>query len=260
MNVPFAIAGVVLKEACRRKDFYVLFVLTAVLTLTLGSANFFNDKSIVRYLKEVCLLFIWISAIVISVTTAARQIPGERENRTIFPLLAKPVSRWDVLFGKFLGCWAAGIFALAIFYAFFAVIAGLREHSWPLLNYFQAFWLHAIFVGVVVAMVLLGSVVFAAPSSNSTICFVIIIGILMLGRHLNQVALQQPQPVGFILSLIYYTIPHLEFFDVRDLIIHEVGLVPWWAWGVATLYGFCYMAAFLGLGWIKFRRLSLQAS
>jgi ABC-type transport system involved in multi-copper enzyme maturation permease subunit len=260
MRASLAIAGVVLKEAYRRKDFYVLFVLTAALTLGLGSANFFNDKSIVRYLKEVCLLFVWISGLVIAVTTAARQIPAERENRTIFPLLAKPVSRWEVLFGKFLGCWAAGVFALIVFYVFFAAISGLREKAFPVLNYFQAFWLHGIFVGVVVAMVLLGSVVFAAPSSNSTISFVVVLGILLLGRHLNQVALQQPPALGLILSVIYYAIPHLEFFDVRDLIIHGGGLVPWWAWGVATLYGLFYMAAFLALGWIRFRKLSLQAS
>src|SRR5215204_784544 len=98
MNAALAIAGVVIREVYRRKDFYVLFVLTAVLTLALGSANFFNDRSIVRYLKEVCLLFVWIAVAVIAVTTAARQIPGERENKTIFPLLAKPVTRWDVLF------------------------------------------------------------------------------------------------------------------------------------------------------------------
>lgn len=260
MNAALAIAAVVLKEAYRRKDFYVLFVLTAVLTIALGSANFFNDKSIVRYLKEVCLLFIWISAMVIAVTTAARQIPAERENRTIFPLLAKPVSRWDVLLGKFLGCWTAGGCALILFYLFFAVISGIREHDWPLLNYFQAFWLHWIFIGVVVAMVLLGSVVFAAPSSNSTIAFVVILGILLLGRHLNRLALAQPPPLSFILSLLYYVMPHLEFFDVRDLIIHQTALIPWWAWGVATLYGLFYMAAFLALGWIRFRRLSLQAT
>ena len=41
---------------------------------------------------------------------AARQIPAERENRTIFPLLAKPVTRGQVIAWKFLGCWlAAGI-------------------------------------------------------------------------------------------------------------------------------------------------------
>ena len=42
-------------------------------------------------------------SLVIAIGTAARQIPAERENRTIFPLLAKPVSRWQVILGKFFG-------------------------------------------------------------------------------------------------------------------------------------------------------------
>ena len=259
MNAPLAIAGVVIREVYRRKDFYVLFVLTAVLTLALGSANFFNDPSIVRYLKEVCLLFVWIAMLVISVTTAARQIPSERESRTIFPLLAKPVSRWDLILGKFLGSWTAAGFALLVFYIFFAVISGTREHSFPLLQYFQALWLHWIFCGVVIAMVLFGSVVFAAPSSNATIMFVVVLGILILGRHLNRLSLSQPPPIGILMSLIYYVIPHLEFYDVRDLIVHQAPLIPWWAVGAATLYGVFYAAAFLVLGWIRFRRLSLQA-
>ncbi|MDW8308485.1 MAG: ABC transporter permease, partial [Verrucomicrobiales bacterium] len=126
MNRVLAIAGVVIRELYRRKDFYVLFVLTALITLLLGAVNFFNDPKIVRYLKEVCLLLIWISAVVIAVTTTARQIPSEKENRTIFPLLAKPVTRWEVILGKFAGCWLAAGIALLVFYLFFAVISESR--------------------------------------------------------------------------------------------------------------------------------------
>ncbi|HMJ65031.1 MAG TPA: hypothetical protein VK615_06745, partial [Candidatus Binatia bacterium] len=73
LNNVSAIAGVVIKELYRRKDFYVLFVLTAVITLVMGSATFFNEAKIVRYVKELCLLLIWISSLVIAITTAARQ-------------------------------------------------------------------------------------------------------------------------------------------------------------------------------------------
>ncbi len=44
-------------------------------------------------------------------------------------------------------------------------------------------------LGIIVAPALLGSLVFAAPSSNATILFVIVGGILFVGRHLDQVAL-----------------------------------------------------------------------
>src|SRR5256885_14832809 len=103
MNNLLAVASVVIKELYRRKDFYVLFVLTAVITLLMGSLNFFNDDKVVRYLKEICLLLIWVSLLAIAVGTSARQIPAERENRTIFPLLAKPITRGQFVAGKFLG-------------------------------------------------------------------------------------------------------------------------------------------------------------
>src|SRR6516225_9896333 len=141
MTTVFALTEVVIKELYRRKDFYVLFILTALLTLMLGFVNFFHDDKIVRYLKEICLLLIWASALVIAIATTARQIPAERENRTIFPLLAKPVTRGQVVVGKFAGCWLACGIALVVFYFFFAVVTGSREHYWPVSDYFQAFLL-----------------------------------------------------------------------------------------------------------------------
>ena len=258
MDKVFALATVVVKELYRRKDFYVLFVLTALVTLVMGSANLFNDDKIVRYLKELCLLLIWVSGLVIAIGTAARQIPAERESRTIFPLLAKPVTRAHVVTGKFLGCWLACGIALVMFYVFLGLVGGLRDHQWPVLNYFQAFWLQWMCLAIVVAMVLLGSVVFAAPSSNATIVFVVVVGILTLGRHLNQVALQQAEPVSSILYTLYYLIPHLEWYDVRDLIIHDRGLIDWLDCAGATLYAGVYTAFFLLAAWLVFRKRPLH--
>src|SRR4029079_15272345 len=86
LNNVQAISEVVIKELRRRKDFYVLFILTALITLVLGSVNFFNEDKIVRYLKEICLFLIWGASLVIAITTAARQIPVDIENRSAPPL------------------------------------------------------------------------------------------------------------------------------------------------------------------------------
>ena len=258
MNKVFALAAVVIKELYRREDFYVLFVLTALVTLVMGSANLFNDTRIVRYLKELCLLLIWVSGLVIAIGTAARQIPAERESRTIFPLLAKPVTRAHVVLGKFFGCWLACGIALVIFYVFLGLVGGLREQQWPVLNYLQALWLHWMCLAVVVALVLFGSVIFAAPSSNATICFVVVVGILALARHLNQVALRQTEPLTSIIYTIYFLIPHLEWYDVRDLIIHGKGLIGWVDCGLASLYAGFYSAIFLCAAWLAFRKKPLN--
>ena len=91
------------------------------------------------------------------------------------------------------------------------------------LVYFQAIWLHWICLGIVIAMVWLGSVVFTAPSSNATISFIVVVGILFAGGHLNGIAIEMHGFRGALVYAIYYLIPHLEWFDVRDWIIHDWG-------------------------------------
>ena len=257
MNTIWALTGVVIKEMYRRKDFYVLFVLTALITIAAGSVRFFQDPNIVRYVKDLCMLLIWISALLITIATAARQIPAERESRTIFPLLAKPVSRGQVILGKFFGCWLASGLVLVVFYVFFAIITGSREHSWPVADYFQALILQWIMLGIVTAMTLLGSIIFAAPSSTVTILFIVVAGILFLGGHLNTVALHNAEPLRSVIYTIYFIIPHLELFDVRERVVNDWGLVSWLDCGLATLYAAAYTGLFLLLTWLAFRRKSL---
>ena len=257
-NSIVAIAGVVNKELYRRKDFYVLFILTALITLVAGSVNFFNDDRIVRYLKEICLLLIWLASLVIAITMAARQIPAERENRTIFPLLAKPVSRSEVILGKFLGCWLATGLALLCFYFFFIAITAAREHQWPAFTYFQAIVSHWTLLGIVIALTLLGSLVLSAPSATATICFIVTFAILMVGRHLGKLALQMHEPMRSLLYVLYFSIPQLSFFDIRQFVVHDYPAVPWLFWFLALLYGAIYMALFLLAGCLIFRHKSLN--
>ncbi|HTB83507.1 MAG TPA: ABC transporter permease subunit [Candidatus Sulfotelmatobacter sp.] len=254
----FAVAGVVIKELYRRKDFYVLFIVTVLICLVMASVNVFNDAKVARYLKEICLLLVWMSSLVIAVTTTARQIPAEKENRTLLPLLAKPISRPELIFGKFFGCWFACGLTLLVFYVFFGMLSATKEHEWPLLDYLQAAVMHWFLLGIIVAMSLLGSLVFAAPSSNSTICFVIIGGILFVGRHLDQVAASMHEPLRTVVNTLYYIVPHMEFYDLRDLIIHNWPVLEWKYILLALLYAAAYMLVFLTGACLVFRRKAVN--
>jgi len=259
MNIVLPIASVVVKEMYRRKDFYVLFVLTALITLLAGSVSFFGDNNLAMYVKEICLALIWISSLVIAIGPAARQIPAERENRTIFPLLAKPVTRGKMILGKFVGCWAVAGFALLVLYLFFGVVSGLREHAWPVAHFVQAALLHWMLLGVIIALTLLGSVVLSAPSANWTVTLIIVVGILFVGEHLNKVAGRLQEPGSSILRTIYYVIPHLEWYDIRDLLIYTKPLPPPAAFAGVTVYAAVYTALFLYSTWLVFRRKPLSA-
>ena len=160
--------------------------------------------------------------------------------------------------GKFLGCWLACGAALVTFYAILIVISSAREHTLPVADYLQAFWMQWMFLAIVVAMVLWGSVVFAAPSSNATICITVVVGILVLGSHLNRVATDQPDPMRSIIYGIYFVIPHLEWFNLKDYVIYSKGIVGWGYIALASLYALTYTGLFLLGAWISFRGKALS--
>lgn len=258
MNTIWALAAVVIKELYRRKDFYVLFVLTAVITLAALSVNFFNDAKIVRYVKDICLLLIWLSTLIVSVVTAARQIPAERENRTIFPLLAKPVSRGQIVAGKFFGCWFAAGIALVVFYVFFVGVTSLRETHLQLGAYVTAMLLQWLMLAVVIALTLLGSVIFSAVSANATICLIAVFGILFVGEHLGKIALRQVEPLRSLIYTVYFCLPHIELFDVRQQIVNDQPLPGAGDCLLAAGYAAAYTATLLYVAWLAFRRKSLS--
>jgi ABC-type transport system involved in multi-copper enzyme maturation permease subunit len=173
-------------------------------------------------------------------------------------LLAKPVTRAHLLAGKFLGCWIATGLTLLVFYVFFGIVAGSREHSWPLITYLQALSLHWMMLGIVIALVVLGSVIFSAPSANVTIMFIAALFILLVGRHLNKVAIGLSEPASSLLYTLYFIIPHLEFFDLRNFVVHDWGAIRWGAWSLAMVYGTAYATLFLAIAWLSFRRKPLN--
>lgn len=258
MNTIWAIAAVVIKELYRRKDFYVLFVLTALMTLAAGAVNFFQDLVMVRYVKDLCLFLIWLSTLIIAIVTTARQLPAERESRTIFPLLAKPVSRGQVIAGKFLGCWLASGLAVGCFYLFLFLAMGFKERHWPAGDYLISAGLLWCMLGVVVALTLLGSVLFSAVSANVTICLLAVLGIHLVGEHLNKIALRQPEPLGGIIYAIYFCIPHLEVFDVRAQVVNGLAMPGLGYCLLAALGAAAYAGFLLVLTWAVFRRQRLS--
>lgn len=243
MQKIWAIARIAMLEMLRRKDAYVVFLLAAVLTALAASVNFFNDDQIVRYLRELSLALVWIGSLVLAVMSIARQLPNEHANKTIQPLLAKPISRMQVLLGKFLGCWLANGVALLVLYALFLAASSWKGGEVSALGCAQAFFLHWLLLAIVISGALLGSLVFTAPSSNTVIALIVTAGLLFIAQHLNKIALRLEEPARSILYGIYYVIPHLEWYDTRLLIVHNWPPIP----PIAFLIAIIYSAFFTGV-------------
>lgn len=119
------VARVVWLEALRRKDLWVLAILMGLYVAgavalevvrgdSPGEAQFvFNLGLTTSY---------WLVA-ALTALFASRALPAEFDNRTLYPLLAKPVRRSDVILGKFLPVAATGVGALWLFTGFVVVVS-----------------------------------------------------------------------------------------------------------------------------------------
>jgi ABC-type transport system involved in multi-copper enzyme maturation permease subunit len=118
------VARITLLEALRKKDFYVLVILLGFYALVAWALLRERDKvePMQRMLLSLGLTFSFASSAILVAVLAARQVPKEIENRTILPLLAKPLSRWEFLAGKVLACWTVGVIALLCFVVLIRVI------------------------------------------------------------------------------------------------------------------------------------------
>ncbi len=251
-----AVAGVSLLELFRRRDVYAALILGLVLILPLAMINFFGVEGIVRHLREAALLMIWIFSIGITITTAARQFPGELERRTILPLLAKPVARSELVLGKFLGSFLASACALLLYYFFYLILTGWRSGQWFDLTLAQAVFIHLCFVMLLAAMTLAGSMILT-PAANLTCCSLITVGMLLFGDRLTQVAAEATVPMNWIIRFVHYVLPHFEFYDSRVRIIHEWGPYSAGLLGIVFLYTVAYTTAFIILAIFLFKRKRL---
>lgn len=251
-----AVAGASLLEMLRRRDIYAALILALALLVPLTFVNFFGMEGIVRHLREATLLLIWIFSIIITVTCAARQIPGELERRTILPLLSKPIRRSDLVLGKYFGAFLASGGALLLFYVCYLLLTGLTSGIWFSVTLLQVVFLHLCFVGLLSSLVLAGSMVFAS-AANITICSLITVGMLLFGQRLPQVAAEAAAPMSWILRAVHWIFPHFEFFDGRIRLIHEWGAYELSLLGIVLLYTLVYSALLILASVVLFKRKRL---
>jgi hypothetical protein len=78
------------------------------------------------------------------------------------------------------------------------------------------------------------------PSANLTIVGIVIVGMLFYGQRLPALIADQPPPGNWMLSVIHWIGPHLEFFDLRRRVVHEWPPIRWEVCLAVTGYAIGY--------------------
>ena len=215
-----AIARVSVLELYRRKDIYVAVILLMAVMVPLASVNVFGVEGIENYLSEITLLLIWLFSTLITVMTTARQIPSEIESRTVYPLLAKPVTRSTFVWGKYMGALAASCGTITIFYACFAIMAAIFSEGVVNTVFIQAFFFHLAFTALLSAFTMLGSVIMTKPA-NVTCSLLLAFFMVLFGKGLHSMLQATAWPLKGVVAFLHAFAPHFEFYDLRGLVTHN---------------------------------------
>jgi ABC-type transport system involved in multi-copper enzyme maturation permease subunit len=246
------VARVVWLDVLRRKDFYVLLILLAILLIALVSMNVFGLGGVTAYVADIGLLMSWVFSWVLAISIGCRLLPQEESRGTIFALLAKPVTRIELILGKWLGAWtvvgvATGLFYVLVFGV--TMLRGWNLHVWVAL---QAIALHGMVIGIIIAAALMFSTRLNSDAA-ATLTGALTAASFLLVPRIPEFVAEAGGLRGGLMLFLYNALPHFEIFDLRMRVLHNYGEVSPVTFLMIIAYGLLVTAIFLALAWIAYR-------
>jgi Cu-processing system permease protein len=250
-----ALAYATLLESARRKDLYVALILSVLMIAAAAVLARFGASGLELFIKDVAMTVINVLSVILTVIFSARQIPEELARRTVYPLLARPITRFDLLFGKFLGAFAMSIIALLLFAA--VSMGGLAALGLKVGFIFGQFLLLRIFaLGLLSAMTITFSL-FMTPAATVTISLLCAIGASTFTQAILLVDGDSSGLGQQFLRFSYFVFPHLDLFDLSKKVSH--GWNPIAAMTVVALgaYATIHASLLFFAGFLRFRKQAL---
>lgn len=264
------ISRITFLEAVRQRFFAFLLVLSAAMVLSSVSFRVFDfGHGELKFIADFGFGGMFFFGSVLAVVMTAQLFFSEMDNKTALTLLAKPLSRAEFLLGKFFGAWAVlGVFVVvlasllgAVLWAREIELVAAAEQAGKIPTTFSAGglvefvllqWLR---LGVVTAIVL------ALSSLARTFLFAVVVGALAVVagqlQWIAQDAVLKPTDSVIYEAFLWVScrlIPNLQQFNIGDALVLGSAGVPAGAVVTVAFSGFFYMAAYLFVGALIFRR------
>ncbi len=253
------IAKSVLIEAVRRKEIYAIVLITLLLIGAVMTVNFFNLEGVEKFYREIALKVMGVATGLTVIVLSARQLPREFQNRTIYPLMAKPIGRMGFLFGKLFGVMLAASFCFAMFMCVYLAGALFLGHHIPWTLFIEHIYLQLLMMLILATLSFWLSMLvnLDAAISIGVIFFLLSATLSHLMSQLYNTA-DSFGKTGMV--VLNYSIPHLTLFDLSGKVVHSTGMWSPVGLGVmakVSLYGLFWAALYFGLALAWFRKKEL---
>jgi ABC-type transport system involved in multi-copper enzyme maturation permease subunit len=250
MPYVLAVAGNTFKETLRDKILYnlVLFALLLIgMSVLLGTLTIGEQSRIV---KDAGLAAINLVGVVIAVFVGIGLVAKEIERRTIYTILARPITRSQFLLGKYLGLAFIITINMGIMFAMFlaTVWVSQTEVSGSLFQSVQLM--------IVESLVIVAVAIFFSTFTSSTISATMTLGIYIIGHltsDLKAIAEKSQNPfTEGIMTAVYYVCPNLEWLNIKGQASNGIAVSMTYE-TMATAYGLLYISLLLTGACILFR-------
>lgn len=254
MSRLIAVAANTYRETVRERVLYNLVFFAILMTL---SGLFLAELSVRqddRIIKDIGLASMELFGTFIAIFVGVGLVSKEIERRSLYPLLAKPLTRTEFLLGKFCGLGLTLLVNCAVMTV--GLFATLRATGRPP-DVRLLLAIYPIFLSLLLTVAL---ALFLSTLTSSALAAAGTFGLVVAGRFSDVIRnMQQVAPgvPGWIVDLLYYGLPNLRNFDVKDRVIHG-DLVSASDLGWITLYALVYGGVVLFGAMAAFRAKDLR--
>ncbi|MDX2251813.1 MAG: ABC transporter permease subunit [Nitrospira sp.] len=251
MQSVMAVANNTFRETIRDK---ILYNLVFFALLLIGSSVLLGMLTIgeqARIVKDLGLAAINLVAVIIAIFLGVGLVSREIERRTIYTILARPITRIQFVLGRYIGL--AGIVTVNIVIMFAMFLATIWLSGFPIhAALFQAVQLILVESLVVMAIALLFSTFSSATLSASMTIGLYIVG--HLTSDLKVIAEKSASQVAkAVMTGLYYMCPNLEVLNIKGQAASGVSLAIE-TQVLATGYGVLYAGLLLLAACLIFQR------
>lgn len=265
MTVLWPIAFITFKEGIRNRAIYGI----SLFALLLLSANLLISGMMMRSAGktsvDMALSTISLSGLLLVLFVGINLIAKDLDKRTIYMVLARPISRAQYILGKF--CGMALLIVTTVF--FLSIFAGLSiflvRSVYPEYAERVSFALVSLAICFTTLMLILLSALsflFASFSSTSFITLALTIITYIIGTSLSDVKalVETPKAIGtgvppITIALVkwaYYLFPNLSLFDIKLQAAHGLNVPAAYIFWV-VVYGTVYTTLAISLAALIFR-------
>ncbi len=254
----FAIAAVTFREAVRQKLAVNLLLFALALlaaSLTISDLTFGEQY---RIIVGIGLSSMEIVGTLIAVFLGAGLVARDVERRTVYPVIAKPVSRGGYVVGRYVGLLATLTLNLAVMAALFVALLGLHLRGFgflattPLLATLGAI---ALQLAIVAAVAVLFS-----SFTTATLAAIFALSLVVAGHLASDLVRywsQQGAAAASMGKALYVIVPNLEALNFKEAMVYKDAL-PRGTIAMAFAYGILYAVGAVSVAAAVFTRRDLR--